>query len=84
MASHEPFGHLQPKYTIAAIAPPRCGGTNLITILLKGVIDNKLIGISTLEYTIIGFMAPKLVGITLKPLYWFPFKTSRSYIQPLL
>jgi hypothetical protein len=52
------------NYTIAAISPPRSSGTNLVIMLGKGVNDNKLTGISTLESTTISFMVPKLVGIT--------------------
>ncbi len=50
-------------------SPPKSGGTNLVVIILwKNVIDSKFTSTSTLGSTTIGFLAPKLIGITFKSL----------------
>jgi hypothetical protein len=50
-------------------SPLKSRGTNLVvTILWKGVFNNKFNGISTSMSTITNFLAPKLIGIAFKPI----------------
>ncbi len=66
-------------------SPPRSRGTDLImNIVGKGIPMVKCTGISISSLATTNFLAPKIIGIVLRLLEWFPFYIIIGFVWPIL